>query len=1019
MDLYNTKTREKEEINDPDELQQALASKSHGFQSGTQIPAINPYGEHVFIPADRVHDLVAGGYKIPTQNELAVEKFVEANKGPLGAFGVFGAQAADEFLGGTGELIFNKTASPLAVAKKEALKKEHDYGNLLGGLIGGTGGLFFGPMARLFGGASKIGQATTKRVAEKLGVESAGVVGQRGINQAARDIVAKTVGMGAEGGIIAAPHAITEALLGDPIAASEHLLAGVGIGSFFGAGLGASKELFGLTKKIAQDVQQQMAAHDLSIKKLSRQMAKVWTGVPEEKFAEYLNHPERVNAADTNEKIYDEINTVVSGYRSKVDNLKIAVKEKEQELNQTYRNARRDLEQARTPQTLADEIALSVENLKPVLGAMSKEADDILANTPGGISPDKMIGFLKYIKSEAVPVMVGEKAKTVALKLDHLIDDIQTNLRKPKQLSDSEAKNLGMFAKVAVEDVPFPTVRDIIQQVRDDIDWTPLAAAFNTRLNKANKSFTERLSDLVKKKSPEYADKMAEMKKIADLHEEMLKVGFGDRRKGAALFDRIAKSKSEIDSALISKYDSITGSQFKNALDGFKKNRDLLEQSARRDMRSKFVPKIYADYQSLQNELKKAEQVFKPMSTLTPERILPAMKNLDRKKPDLLVERAIQYLDGLKPQNSMGIGHGYNFRQRIDDRNILDMFQKENRAGSRLVNLSTAIASGIGGAIGLGTAGPAGLIAGSMGGAVADIYGGQILKGLVDKFPSMAGLLFVEQTMKKNAQRIDEIPSLLQRMSKIGSKNVAPSTLAINSLYRVLQSTDTGKENPKKNPALSESAHKISEIYERVSELLSDPYLLKAHLEKMTQGLTEGGAPGISSDFIMKAQQVLQYIAAIIPKPPSPTSPFQRRIPWKPADYEIYAFAQKLQVLEDPLSVLDFLENGSLTQNHMEALNAIYPQISQEIRKKVTETAMSGEEIALDYDKRIKLSLLLGVPIDTTLTPQSVNYFQSGFLMPEVDTSAQPNPTGFKADISDDYATQRQTQFQNLENMRK
>lgn len=987
-DLYNSKTRQQEEINDPEMLQEAIKGRTHGFKLGEKIPAIDPYGKKVWVPSEEVHELADMGYRFPTKNEQEVERFVEAHSGPLSSIGVGVAQGINQLALGLPELIYNKTASPLEVAKKEALKKERQYANALGGTAGFIGSLFTGPGARLFQGASKAGTAVSKHVAEKLGAATAEQVGKRTLGQAAKSIAARTAGMGVEGGVISTPHAITEAALGDPQAAAEHLLSGLGIGSIFGVATGLGGEAFKVTRNVYRDIVKAAEERDVTIEKLARQMNQVWSGVPEERFKYYLQNRERVNNARTRAEIFDEINQLTSTARNQVDELKLAVKEKDQELTQAYQNARRDLAQSKTPQSVADEIALSLEGLKARAGSLSQEADEVLANTPGGVPLDEMISFIRNARKKYVPVMVGQKAKSTAQRLDALADDIQ-GLRQPGD-----------------PPLAYPAVRDILQQVRDDVDWSPLAAEFNTRLNAANKEFTHNLSELVKKDSPQYAEIMVELKKLADLHESMVKKGFADRAKGATLFDRIVKKGSQVDEKLISEYDSIAGAQFSRELNSLRTAKMMLEKSTRRDLRRVLTPQLYEQRELLKQQLDKAEKFYEPMSALTTERILPAMQNLDRKRPNLLTERAFQYLDDVS---------GKNFIQEIDDRNTLDMFLKEDKAGTRKTFLSTVVASGLGSLLGLGTGGPVGAIAGAVGGATLDIYSGQILKALVDRTPSVSGLLFVEKALKQNGQKIDEIPGLLQRWAEKKPKKYKTDTAAIGALWRVLEADKTdAHKHEHKQKGLSESTMKLSEINEKLTLLLSNPEAMQEHLSRITEGLIMGGAPEIASAFVIEAQKLLQYIYASMPKPPQPSSPFGRQIKWRPPDYQLFAFAQKLQVLENPFMVLDALEDGTLTKNHVEALQVVFPKLYEEMRGKFMQIAMSGAAQPLDYNQRIKLSLLLDMPLDSSLTSKNINYLQSTFADGQEPDQETPTSGAFHPQMNTKYPRGLETQSQQL-----
>ncbi len=1001
-DLFNVTTKLKEDIQDPEALNQALATGTHSFANGEEIPAVNPYGEKVWIKSDEVHQKVAAGYKLPTNNELEIEKFVDDNSGVMGSIGVGAKSFANQLALGVPELIQEKTGNPLDVAKNRALKKEHGYSNFIGGAGGFIGSMFAPGPAHLFRGAAAARKAVTAQIAERLGVEAAEGASQRAINQTAKDIASRLSGFGAEGAAIAAPHAITEAMLGDPEAAGEHLLAGAGIGVMFGTG----HELFKLGGKVKKEIADSEIMQNTNIKKFSRQLAQVWTGVPEERFETYLNNRERINNAKPYEQLFDEVDAVTSSVRNEVDNLKSAVSEKEKELNQAYSNARKDLAEAKVPQVVGEEIDLSLRNLKSTIGELSSKADEVLGEIPGGQSLDFMIDLVKDAKKKFVPVYIGAKAKSVFAKLDEIEKDLNVFRRE-----SSPEWNSAIYGKMPdrYQKVPYPAVRDVIQQVREGIDWNPTSSEFNTRLNKAYQAFTEKLSDKIKLDSPEYAVYMTELSNLSSLHSKMHEYGFTDKTIGSSRIDKIVKSGDEHGEKLIRDYDQAAGTNFSKELRKHNLNKFILKKSGTGDLRRVLNPELYQEMNSLKEKLSHAEKFYEPMSSLTRERIQAAMANLDRKKPNINTRRAFEYLDTLyKP----GSKDKYNFVQEIDDRNILDMFMKQDKAGSRKTNLSTVVSGGLASLLGFGAAGPVGAIAGAMGGATLDIYGGQLLKYGIDKFPAASGLLFVEKKMGENAAKIEKLPGILERMSNRTPAPFKTSTAPISALWRILEATKSKDEHQHSDKKLSESTKKISEISERVSQLLNDPHLLHAHMEEMTQGLMQGGAPQIAEALTTSVTNVLKYIDLIIPKPPKPSSPFERRTAWIPPDYQVTAFAQKLQVLENPFMVLDALENGTLTKNHIQSLKSVFPSIFSEIQSRIMQIATSGVELSMDYDKRLKLSLLLEVPLDDSVTKRNINYFQSSFTQ-----QAQENAHGSSSGSSVsavDYGREQQTQAQRM-----
>jgi hypothetical protein len=75
----------------------------------------------------------------------------------------------------------------------------------------------------------------------------------------------------------------------------------------------------------------------------------------------------------------------------------------------------------------------------------------------------------------------------------------------------------------------------------------------------------------------------------------------------------------------------------------------------------------------------------------------------------------------------------------------------------------------------------------------------------------------------------------------------------------------------------------------------------------------------------------------------------------------------------DPTSILDHVKNGTLNQHHVEAISSVYPDLHQEIVQKLGEgmgsAKMSGT--AIPYKRKQSIGLLMGAPMDSTMTPQA------------------------------------------------
>lgn len=275
-------------------------------------------------------------------------------------------------------------------------------------------------------------------------------------------------------------------------------------------------------------------------------------------------------------------------------------------------------------------------------------------------------------------------------------------------------------------------------------------------------------------------------------------------------------------------------------------------------------------------------------------------------------------------------------------------------------------------------------------------YGNQILAGTYDK----AGTLFAERSLKQTAKRMDEIPSILQRMASSAAA-VKPSTLTLGATARFLG------RNEEASSASESKAERMAAIREKL-DALADESILADKIANLSTPISEAGAPNIGAEFNRKMAAAHQALNQIIPRETSPRSPFAPSRKFVPSDSDMAKLENTLEVIMDPFVVLDRLEAGTLNQTHIETLQAVYPKILSAIQEKVMDAAADGS-VELPYGKRIKLSLLLGIPLDPSLSPERFALLQETFQEPQAGGEEQQSTGSKKAPrktkLKNDYQT--------------
>lgn len=973
MELYNTTTRRKEIIEDQESLHNALLSGSHSFPSGSSVHVFSPGGEHGVIPAEDVTDAINQGYRIETPIEGWARE-----QGFKGAVKVGLGQFADEALLGLGELIYNKTGDPYKVAQKEALKKENELTNTLFGLGGfGASLLTGGP---LWKSASKAGKAASKYIADKLAVSAGETLGKRTLSKLSANLASKAAGGATEGAVIALPHAITETALGEPGEAAETMLSSVGVGSLLGVGVGLGKEFLGLGKKIIDESSRLVGESDLTKERIARRIAKVVTGVNENQVLEYMKDPERINNARSVPSIVYSIEDGVSKIRDEFEINRRAYSKLEENFNQSYKNSLRDLSQSRPPQSLADDIIKALDAEKITQYQLSQEALNHLDNVPGTMKRSSLLAFITKVKNNLAPFRIGRVDIAAAKNLDDLYQNVVTELP---------------------EKVPMRYVKETLKQIGRDTNFLYAPGEFNEQFDIAGKNLYRLMSNYLKKKSPEYAQAMDAMSSRLKVHSELKKY-FTSNVRGAETLNSMLGPGNEVKRKLLEDFSQMVGGNYSDEFNKILRNKETLEKSVRGEITAAdLLPEQYKQLEAAKKKLDESKNSYEQVKFLKPTRLENIIRGMSHNKENIANRRALTYLQQIT---------GIPYLEQINDRNILDAFGKASTQGSRKVNAAALIANALlsesgvlGGVTGFGLGGPVGMAAGAAAGATLDIYGGQLLKSFMDRSPNVSGLLFVEKAIKHTADKLDSIPTMLENMAEGIKTKVKdyPSKhiIATDALYRLLSEEEPPKKSKK------DIGQQLQKVQDKIGSIIFDPSKFETNIGKLTSSLRDGGAPLISEHLSLGARRALEYLYGKIPKPPAPSSPFAPKITWEPSDWEINKFSQILQIAENPLSVLDEFARGTLTMNHMDALRSMFPTVARAIQKQIYEYASSDKAKSLNYQDRLRLSLLAGVPLDSSLN-------HIGSMQKRFSEEDKPKDEGFTPKRKIDVADQQSTELQ-------
>ena len=133
-----------------------------------------------------------------------------------------------------------------------------------------------------------------------------------------------------------------------------------------------------------------------------------------------------------------------------------------------------------------------------------------------------------------------------------------------------------------------------------------------------------------------------------------------------------------------------------------------------------------------------------------------------------------------------------------------------------------------------------------------------------------------------------------------------------------------------------------------------------------------------------------QFLSAKIQN--NSAGPLEKPLPM--SKMQIAQFERYYQTIEGPISVMKNIKDGSIGAEQVETLNAVYPQLYQEMKSHVMDAMLDHVRLMgkgmIPYKTKMGLSAFIGEPLDTSLTPQSIMANQMIYQAAPQPNQAQP-----------------------------
>lgn len=192
-------------------------------------------------------------------------------------------------------------------------------------------------------------------------------------------------------------------------------------------------------------------------------------------------------------------------------------------------------------------------------------------------------------------------------------------------------------------------------------------------------------------------------------------------------------------------------------------------------------------------------------------------------------------------------------------------------------------------------------------------------------------------------------------------------------LPRMLTTTDPGK------------LYKLSKM---VDNFNANPSSFVGADNKVNQFM-----PGVGDGQSASIGQALNYLASIRPNT-SKQAPLDAKVQVSSTDKANYNNA--LKIAQQPLSVFDKMNSGTLTAKDMMHLSSMYPDLAVRMQQKVLNQIITQQNkgIAIPYRVKMGASIMLNQPLDSSMTAGSINaaQVQPGYIQQQ--QAQGPAPRG-------------------------
>jgi len=136
----------------------------------------------------------------------------------------------------------------------------------------------------------------------------------------------------------------------------------------------------------------------------------------------------------------------------------------------------------------------------------------------------------------------------------------------------------------------------------------------------------------------------------------------------------------------------------------------------------------------------------------------------------------------------------------------------------------------------------------------------------------------------------------------------------------------------------------------------------------------------------------------------------------KPSKAEMAKFNEYFNAINNPLEVLKHIKNGTVKNEHLEALSSVYPSLLNTIKIKMAERMDEKSVRNLPYKVKLSLGKVFGLPMNAGMTPNGITNNQMALKKQiQMDTQAKKSQMSVAASKELQTGERIETRVQKLE----